>query len=144
MAIVVADRESKRSERAALDIGKTIACLMGIEKTIGVCRFDQCGGGSRCRQSGMRRPQQEHHHHHYNNHHVHHSNHHHQHHHHHHGSSASPTRSRQIHDKVIVTSYNLFTHNLRIIDTLLKHCKRLLYEVGRHNSSRNGLVKLPM
>ncbi|XP_076684997.1 protein FAM13B isoform X2 [Andrena cerasifolii] len=48
----------------------------------------------------MRRPQQEHHHHHhYNNHHLHHSHHHHHHHHHHHGSSASPTRSRQIHDK---------------------------------------------
>ncbi|XP_012262118.2 protein FAM13B [Athalia rosae] len=41
----------------------------------------------------MRRPQQDTHHHHHN----HHNNHHH--HHHHHGSSASPTRSRQAHDK---------------------------------------------
>ncbi|XP_054013995.1 protein FAM13A isoform X1 [Hylaeus anthracinus] len=36
---------------------------MGVEKNSGVCRFDQCGSGSRCRQSGMRRPQQDHHHH---------------------------------------------------------------------------------
>ncbi|XP_076639315.1 protein FAM13B isoform X3 [Colletes latitarsis] len=69
---------------------------MGVEKNSGVCRFDQCGSGSRCRQSGMRRPQQDHHHqHHHNNHHH---NHHH-HHHHHHGSSTSPTRSRQALDK---------------------------------------------
>ncbi|XP_014477477.1 PREDICTED: protein FAM13B isoform X4 [Dinoponera quadriceps] len=48
-----------------------------------------CGGGSRCRQSGMRRPQQEHLHHHHHHHHIHY----------HHGSSTSPTRSRQTHDK---------------------------------------------
>lgn len=58
----------------------------------------------------MRRPQQDHHHLHSNHHHHHHHHHNHhyyhqQHHHHHHGSSSSPTRSRQVHDKVISFKY---------------------------------------